>query len=931
MDLDSLYRDWTPLTESAWGKLDNDNGPDGDTLSVVAHLADAAHVANWLWDHFLAERIKRQLAQMLGGPEAARAAVVFSAGHHDVGKVSRAFAVKADVVGFPTARARMQRAGFDFMPEIGPTSNHAVISHVALERWLQERHRFRRRVATSLACIAGGHHGTFPGESDVSNARRSLTTGDALGSGVWHVARTEVLDRVAAATDFSEHVALWKRRGWPVPAQMLINGIVILADWLASDSSLFPYGDARPGRLEAAIERIDLPRTWRAEAPSSPHTLFSARFPQLKSLAPSALQQAIVEAALETDQAALMIIEAPMGSGKTEAAFMGAESLAATLGCGGVFIGLPTMATSNPMFNRTLDWLNNTLSEDASVMLAHSKSGLHDGFSGLVEDTRLREIYDERNDAEPSVHHPHTVVASWLMGRKKATQASFVVGTVDQLLMMALRAKHVSLRQLAMAGKVVIVDECHAADDYMRVYLKRALTWLGRLGAPVILMSATLPPTRRQEFADAYRDGLGALPSSLPSSNAYPRISVVGELQQVIAVEPDSRRTTIDVTPIDDDLEVLTSTLRQTLDSGGCVAVIRNTVRRAQEAYEALTAEFGDSDVVLLHSRFVAPHRAVRERELVERLGRSGDRPHRLVVVGTQVLEQSLDIDVDLMVSDLAPMDLLLQRAGRLHRHIRANRPDAVRLPRLLVTGVDRSDIVPTFAQGCGAVYGDAKLLRSAALIGDGLSVHLPADIPVLVDKAYDPAFQKPAGWDDAWEQAELEERQRIAAQVDMAGKFLLTKADEESTLVGCCDATALDPESPKGRGKRQVRDAEESIEVIVLQKDADGDLRFLPGTGPSEVVIPTIPHADIPFDVARQMAAATVSLPWQMVTGSRFDAVESALNRTLDYDNWERSPWLRGQLALVLDQHGHASVAGFDLEYSNRKGLMYSTESTEP
>lgn len=931
MNLNTLYEGWTPLAESAWGKLDNDHGPDGETLSVVAHLADAAHVADWLWGHFLADSVKRHLSELLGGDEAARSAVVFSAGVHDVGKVSRDFAVKADAAGFPSARARMQRAGYDFAPTTGPAIPHALVSHAAIEHWLRDRHGMNPTAAATIACVAGGHHGVFPGQADVVASRNSRASEEWRGSHAWHSARTEILDRVADATDLATHIGRWRRWGWPVEAQMLINGIVILSDWLASDASLFPYGAARAGRLETATEEINLPAAWHATPPTTPQNLFSARFPQLQGFSPSPLQVAIVEAALRAEGPSLMIVEAPMGSGKTEAAFLAAEALASVLGCGGIFLGLPTMATSNPMFNRTLEWLDNTLDKDASVMLAHSKSGLHDDFNGLVRDGHPRGIYDEPAPSEASRHHPHIVVASWLMGRKKSAHANFVVGTIDQLLMMALRAKHVSLRQLAMAGKVVIVDECHAADDYMRVYLKRALTWLAKLGVPTILMSATLPPAQRQEFADAYREGLGERPEPLPASVAYPRITVAEHAQHVVEVQPDERRTDIEFTPIGDDLDTLTDTLQSALSGGGCAAVIRNTVRRAQETFEALTARFPETEVLLLHSRFVAPHRAERERMLVERLGRFGDRPKRLIVVGTQVLEQSLDIDVDLMISDIAPMDLLLQRAGRLHRHERTGRPTSLEQPRLLITGMDLTDDVPALESGCAAVYGESKLLRSAALLEQGLTVHLPHDIPMLVACAYDPALPSPSGWEAAWTTAEQMEQKRVATQIALAGSFLLTDAAEESTLIGSIDAMGADPESPASRGKRQVRDAEESVEVIVLQRGRDGELRFLPGTGPSDELIPTIPHADIPTHVARQMAAATVSLPWQMIRGKQFDAVEAALNACLDYDNWDRSPWLRGQLALVLDGDGRAKVAGFNLEYSNRKGLMYTTESSAP
>lgn len=931
MDLDSLYDGWTRQAAAAWAKLDNDDVANGATLSVPAHLADTAHVASWMWENFLATSIKRRLADALGTLEAAKICAVFVAGVHDVGKLSPSFASKADLAGFPEARASMQRAGLTFPIASSSDVHHSTAGHMAVQHWLGERHGYRRRHSASIACIVGGHHGVYPSSITLTAARGrpsalglAPVSSEDVSNCPWHIARTEILDRVAEATGFDQLARDWASTGWPIEVQMLLTGFVILCDWIASDASLFPYGEARPGRLSAALRSFNLPGTWNAVLPAGAKQLFQKRYPNLKGLSPSPLQVAALNAAAECAEPTLMIIEAPMGSGKTEAGQMASEAMAARVDAGGAFWGLPTMATANPMFDRTLQWLDNTLDSDASVMLAHSKAHLHDGFNGLIRDSNPRGIYDESTNARSKA-----VVASWFTGRKKSTQASFVVGTVDQLLLMALRAKHVSLRHLAMAAKVVVVDECHAADDYMRVYLKRALTWLARLGAPVILMSATLPPSQRQELADAYRDGLGLPAQPLLENSAYPRLTLVGHQNQVLAVEPDDRVWNVQVSTIDDDVERLVEELRDALQDGGCAAVIRNTVDRAQVAYDALKAHFGQ-DTILLHSRFVAPHRTMRERDLVRCLGRQGDRPKRLVVVGTQVLEQSLDIDVDIMVSDLAPMDLLLQRVGRLHRHHRAERPTKVSTPRLLLTGADFSAPVPEPTSGSIAVYGAAKLLRSASMIlrEGGETLRLPQDIPVLVNEAYHPDLKPPSGWESVWAEAEAAQKARIADQGNKASEYLLLNPLETKTLLDANDASASDPESPRAQGKRQVRDAEETIEVILLRRDNNGHLRLLPQAGLDDIQIPETPHVDIPLDVARVMASATISLPLRLMR--RFDAVEQSLNSSLDYSNWDRSPWLSGQLALVLDESGSATVAGFQLTYSYEKGLEYTLESTE-
>lgn len=928
VDLGGLYSGWSEQTASAWAKLDADTS---DSLPLFAHLADAAAMADWLWKHFLPGAVKKSLAQSLGSHEAAHAAVVFSAGVHDVGKLTPSFARKADPVGRSFATAVMQRAGLDFPPFRGDVP-HGVTGHLAVVRWLKHRHGFTNVTANTIASVVGGHHGTYPSSMQLQEARKAWHAlggkdldEDELDRCAWHRSRTEILDRVGDATGFNDNASLWIS-GWPPETQVLVSAVVILADWLASNTDYFPYDLVDEGRLQRAVRQINLPSPWNAAEPPGAPELFGRRFPALAKFTPSPLQLATVEAAHAATGAPLMVIEAPMGAGKTEAAYLAAEVLAHRFGSGGIFIGLPTMATANPMFDRTLDWLDNTLSQDASVSLAHSKASQHDRFRGLAAKGRFRQIHDDSGHTSDV----HVKVASWLTGRKKATQASFVVGTVDQLLYMALRAKHVSLRHLAMAGKVVVVDECHAADDYMRTYLKRALTWLGRTHTPVILMSATLPPSQRLEYVAAYAAGRGIDVAHLPAASDYPLLTVFDTEVRSIGAAQDGRSSSVKILRFPDENVALAKDLRRRLQDGGCAAVIRNTVSRAQETFDALVSEFGD-DVVLLHSRFIAQHRAVKERDLVARLGPHGDRPQRLVVVGTQVLEQSLDVDFDVMYTDLAPMDLLLQRSGRLHRHGRPCRPAAVASPEVMVTGVDWQTEPPTPVPGSTFVYGDAKLLRAASLLPPGgMTAEFPADIPRLVERAYADDTSPPSGWEYAWLKADDKQREKISKQQDKAETYLLAPPDAQRSLVGFSDFDVPDPESPRSKGKQQVRDATDSIEVIVLQRGIDGLLRMPAIAGAGAAVIPEHELEDIPDALARAMAATTVTLPMAMGRW-HFDDVEAALNTNLSYTNWDYSPWLKGQLALVLDANLRAEVAHFDVAYNERKGLMFSMKSDTP
>uniref|UniRef100_UPI002AD3E96F CRISPR-associated helicase Cas3' n=1 Tax=Frankia sp. Cas4 TaxID=3073927 RepID=UPI002AD3E96F len=281
-----------------------------------------------------------------------------------------------------------------------------------------------------------------------------------------------------------------------------------------------------------------------------------------------------------------------------------------------------------------------------------------------------------------------TAAAEWFLGAKRGLLAPVTVGTVDQLLHAATRTKHVMLRHAGMAGRVVVLDEVHAYDVYMAQFLFEALRWLADAGVPVVVLSATLPPVLRLRLVRSYLQG--ALQerdvdvADLPVPRGYPSSTAVcvtgGKRWAEVASGPSWRD------PIPVGVEVLAETpdfspatvaaaVAVEVGAGGCALVVCNTVARAQDVYSALRPVFG-ADVMLLHARFIAAERAVRTERVVDLLGRPGRpdgaaRPPRLVVVATQVAEQSFDVDVDLLVTDLAPIDLLLQRVGRLHRHDR--------------------------------------------------------------------------------------------------------------------------------------------------------------------------------------------------------------------------------------------------------------------
>lgn len=905
--------EWSARARSIWGKTDRElHG----WMPLVRHLEDTAAVADLLYAHYLPEHLKGCLRRLLNGddPEV-RALLRWLAGVHDIGKCTTEFAAQIRLE-YPEVLYAMRSHGLPTGTYIRTTFGHPTLGQVLVEDWLRvfDPAPF---VASTYSCIVGGHHGRNPSAEALREARN---TPQNLGRDAWPAAQREILDGVAQLSGAAQYLAEWMQRPLPIQAQVVITGLVIMADWIASNQNYFDYSNtAQPDRVENGWARVGLPPSWQPATPARPDDLFRVRFPKLPSA--NHLQRALIDSASTADAPGLWIVEAPMGVGKTEAALLSAEVLAQRFGLGGVFIGLPTMATANPMFARVLDWLATAVgSDDAAVSLAHGKAGLNDRFRGLLQESWAGSIHDEFDP------HPQAMVNSWLRGPKRAGLANFVVGTIDQGLFGALKAKHVALRHLSVAGKVVIIDEAHAADIYMRAYLCRLLTWLGSYHTPVIMMSATLPPDHRDAFLSAYAEGWGTYePQATDRTDSYPRVSFCdGSKSRMVPVDASPGATTVTVHHLDDSPDHVVSLLIGSLAEGGCAAVICNTVARAQEIHQVLSSAFS-GEVELIHSRFLAPERAAREQSLCERLGPRGARPQRLIVVGTQVLEQSLDIDFDILISDLAPIDLLLQRAGRLHRHQRT-RPAAVSEPALHLRGVqDWSSEPPRAVSGSRRIYGEASLLRSCAALREHPVIVLPQDIAPLVRIAYAPDQAPPTGWEDAWRRAE---QARIDAEdkaIDRAQSYLLAPPALPRNLTGWIDVSAADPDRSEAQGRSQVRDSEDSLEVIVVIRDRDGQLR-LPACAPShaDALIPSSLDGALAADnsLARAMATCTLPLPMSMSNPSVVDSVLSALERAVDASGWQSSHWLKGQLVLPFDHDRAAAVGPFQLHYNTETGL---------
>lgn len=348
-----------------------------------------------------------------------------------------------------------------------------------------------------------------------------------------------------------------------------------------------------------------------------------------------------------------------MGEGKTEAAFYAHLRLQSASGHRGMYIALPTQATGNLMFERAKAFLNRYgKSRRLDLQLLHGANELVEAYQKIRVRPNTPEGGEEGVEAQV-----------WFSHRKRGLLSEYAVGTVDQALLGILPTKHQFVRLWGLGNRVVVLDEVHAYDTYTSGLIESLVRWLWALDSSVVLMSATLPKAKREALLKAF--GAGEIPKV--EDKPYPRITrvVKGDLKPIVETFEVRKQPTLALGALPLDLEALAGKALEQARSGGCVACIVNTVQRAQDLYQALVGKADGVEVHLFHARYPLEERLERERTVLAKFGKQGQRPQKAVLVATQVVEQSLDLDFDVMFTDLAPVDLVLQRAGRLHRHER--------------------------------------------------------------------------------------------------------------------------------------------------------------------------------------------------------------------------------------------------------------------
>lgn len=820
---------------------------------------------------------------------------------HDIGKCTVLFTSKITRYS-PRLKNMLHNNGINLDIEfLDPSASpHALVSQSIL---------INKSCPKGIASIIGSHHGKPAAHSEDIKAHIEYYSWNCYGNqeSVWQDLWNEFLEMGKAEAGIDDLTQL------PVlsqPALVLFSGLLIMADWLASNTDFFPLIDIEtnliqsdsiyPNRVNEAWKRINLPKPWQPKT----FTLNETEFKEVFGFAPNSIQKAVIDIANEQIEPGLIIIESPMGSGKTESALAAAQIYASRNGSGGVFLGLPTQATANGIFPRLIKWATMQSSAiENTVKLAHGAASLNSDYQAML-------FKEKQNDDDTS---SSLYVHPWFEGNKKSLLADFVVGTVDQLLLAALKQKHVMLKHLGLVGKIVIIDEVHSYDPFMNKYLDRMLHWLGKYKVSVILLSATLAENRRNSLLNAYIGNSTINGQDNTNDYSYPLVSWTnGKEICHKTIHETGSRLSVNCIPLEDTN--IASFLHENLADGGCVGIVVNTVKKAQSLGKQLTLEFPDHKVIVFHSQFDSADRICIEQKLLKYLGKSSTPEHRnnLIIVGTQVIEQSLDIDFDLLLTDLCPMDLLLQRIGRMHRHPNRMRPARLSEAKCaILTSSDENLRANTL------IYSKWLLNRTNMLFSNKIT--LPDDISKLVKETYRESFAP-----EELTQKQMSELDRYKEDCkksyNNAEKYCIPSPGTSRipTLNGWLDRSL----SLNELSEATVRDSDPSVEVIPLKICEDNAARFVSTQNKDIVLRLTHNPSNEEFNL---MLKHKIRLPRALTHGGiilrTISELENNNNRLLS--QWRTDKKIAQELFLLFDTHNSYSLCGYKLTYDKDFGLI--------
>ncbi|MFN0040838.1 MAG: CRISPR-associated helicase/endonuclease Cas3 [Burkholderiales bacterium] len=787
----------SPLMFRYWGKADPNYPGTPKWHPLVYHCLDVAAVARTWWD--LSPAIRRAFlaafVQSDSATDQLQAWMLFFVAMHDLGKFDIRFQLKAtDALAAVWGRLEKNDHGLALKEIQEFDHGHAGISWARREyaNWIVQSDKEQiiwTRWQPWLSAVTG-HHGDF---HDAAMEGLLLDTDDMLIERDRN-ARRDFVQALEAL--FLEPAGLSLQdlplKGSPY-ARTLLAGYCAVCDWIGSNVDVFEYRASQNMKLsdylEERLQKIqsrNIIGHFGLLGHASDYLGVAALLDNSES--PRGIQTEIDR--LPTTPG-LTLIEAPTGSGKTEAALAYAWRLLDAGVADSIVFALPTQATANAMLQRAERFAGRVFG-NANVVLAHGRSNLNETFQKLAESGRR---VTSQGKTEATVQ-----CAAWLASsRKRVFLGQIGVCTVDQVLLSVLPVRHKFVRGFGLAKSVLIVDEVHAYDAYMHGLLGEVLRQQKASGGSAVLLSATLPANLRAKL-------LGAWGTSGPDKAPYPVLwhATSGETMPRTVVEnqkPTLRDVAVECLKLADVLpdESLIARILAAAEGGALVAIVMNLVDDAQKLARMLRRQSA-IEVDLFHARFRFADRREKERDTLAHYGRSAPRQTGRILVATQVIEQSLDLDFDWMVTQICPVDLLFQRLGRLHRHAREVRPSGFESPRCTVLSVAGDDY--------GAhklIYGNTRVLwRTEQLLIDSSKIEFPEAYRDWIEQVY-----QREDWDD--------EPEKIADDFVVFNSLQISREKDAQRLTTMTVSSFRDEDD---RITGLTRDGEMSLSVLPILPD---------------------------------------------------------------------------------------------------------------
>jgi len=642
---------------------------------VLEHCKIVGKIANKIVQQ-IPNKIRRKIFPKESG---------FIASLHDIGKVCPTFQKKI----FEAVNDK-RKDEFGGLPDESGWGGHATISQITMEDFGFDSDDY-------IPDILGRHHGYCQTYSITASPKAEF-----FGGELWQKERIKLVN--ALEEYFKCSLSIINSIINSFEQAQAIAGLTSVADWIGSGKFFENPQDNWHKNIDISLENAGF---------VVPKIIPNLSFKDIFGFNARETQIKLIE---NVNSSGVYVLEAPMGLGKTEAALYVAYKMLSSQNNRGIYFALPTQLTSNKIYNRFNKFLEKILAEDS----LHKHSLLLHGNAWLVN-SEMGEEGDIGN--------------SWYSSLKRGILAPFAVGTIDQALMACINVKHSFIRTFGLAGKVVILDEVHSYDTYTGTIMDNLISMLRKLGCTVIILSATLTKSRTKQLLKLEKD---------LKNDSYPLITAINEKENINEIGLKLKTNNeVNISIVNNENIAIKEALNA-LYSGQQVLFIQNTVKEAQETYQNIKARINREDIEcnLLHSRFTAKDRQAKEDKYVNLFGKDGWNERNKkgrILIGTQVLEQSLDIDADLLITKFCPTDMLLQRLGRLWRHKETPRNKTATCKAIIITP-KLEETIENEGKQFGKtfyVYNPYILCRSLEVWQNIKKVSLPNDIRNLIEETY--------------------------------------------------------------------------------------------------------------------------------------------------------------------------------------------------